>query len=384
MIPEDRFQLNVSEFKAYLDPTMINVYSLLHSRGMWEGQRAVTDKKRVLNLTRSGYPGQQRYGTVVWNGDPSSTWEVLRRSITDGLNFCLSGQPYWNFDVGGFFSSKWDQWFGRGDYEDGCEDPAYRELYLRWLQVGIFLPMLRSHGTCTPREVWRFGEKGEYIYDAIVDAINFRMKLLPYIYSIMGAAVQNRDTPLRMLAFDYRHDPEAIRLKDQFMLGRGLMVCPVMEPGAVSRNVYLPIGTTWFDFYTGEQLNGGQTISVDAPLNKVPLFVPSGTIIPIGPVRQHAFDLPEAELSLLIFPGKNGLFILYEDEGDGYGYENGEFITRTIKWDDSTQKLKISACTGMYPGMPESSIFIARMPDGIEKEIRLTYDQEVELSFYTS
>jgi len=381
MIPEDRFQLNVSEFKAYLDPAMINAYSIMHSRGIWEGQRGVTDKKRVINLTRSGYPGQQRYGTIVWNGDPSATWEILRRSIPDGLNFCLSGQPYWNFDVGAFFSGSWEHWFSRGEYEDGCNDPEYRELYLRWLQVGIFLPMLRSHGTCTPREVWRFGEKGEYIYDAIVDAINFRMILLPYIYSIMGDTALNKGTPLRMLAFDYRYDPVAIRLKDQFMLGRGLMVCPVLEPGAVSRDVYLPNGSDWFDFYTGEKFNCSQTISVDAPLNKVPLFVPAGTIIPTGPVRQHAFDLPGAETVLLVFPGKDGSFVLYEDEGDGYGYECGEFIKRTITWNDSAQKLKIAACVGTYPGMQETAMFIARLPDGREKEIRLAYDQEAELSF---
>lgn len=364
MLPEDRMQFNVNEAKAYLDPSMINVYSLMHSKGIWEGQRASDDKKRVINLTRSGYPGQQRYGTVVWNGDISANWETLRRIIPEGLNFCLSGQPYWNFDIGGFFVKPWKQWFGRGEYENGCNDPAYRELYLRWFQLGAFMPMFRSHGTDTPREIWNFGSPGEEIYDALVSAISLRMQLLPYIYSLMGAAVLDHDTPMRMLAFDYRYDIKALQIKDQFMIGRNLMVCPILYPGAVSRDVYLPEGKDWLDFYTGERFNGGQTINVEAHLYRIPLFVPAGSIIPMGPERLFAEDKLDADITLKIYPGADGSFLLYDDAGDGYGYEHGEYMRFNINWDDEMHKLTIESLNDSYHHISLTRRFIVCFPNG--------------------
>jgi len=378
MTPENRMQLNVSEFKTYLDPSMTNAYSLMHSRGIWEGQRGADMTKRVFNMTRSGYPGQQRYGATVWNGDVSATWEILRRTIPDGLNLCLSGQPYWNFDIGGFFSGVWDNcWFARGEYPEGCADPAYRELYLRWLQVGSFLPIMRSHGTGAPREVWRFGERGEEIYDALVDAINLRMKLIPYIYSLSAAVTLERGTMMRMLAFDFRGDMDAINIKDQFMLGKNLMVCPVLYPGMKTREVYLPKGTEWRDFYTNERYAGGQTITVDAPLNKTPLFVPAGSIIPMGPARQYASDMPDAPVTLRVYDGADGEFAFYEDEGDGYGYESGLYALWDIRWNDGAKELTIGKRRGEYPGMPQTREFMVTVNYGDERTIETDGEEEV-------
>ncbi|MCL2078253.1 MAG: glycoside hydrolase family 31 protein [Oscillospiraceae bacterium] len=380
MIPENRMQLNVSEAKAYLDPSMINAYSLLHSKGIWEGQREKSDQKRVFNLTRSGYPGQQRYGTAVWNGDVSATWENLRRSIADGLNLCLSGQPYWHFDIGGFFSGRWeDCWFARGEYNEGCNDPAYRELYLRWFQTGAFLPLFRSHGTNTPREVWRFGDIGDEIYEALADSIRLRMRLLPYIYSLCASVFYERDTIMRMLAFDFRKDEKVFNIKTQFMLGRGLMVCPVMRPNAKSRDVYLPEGKDWFDFHTGKRYSGGQTITVETPLNKIPLFVPSGSIIPMGIVRQHALESPDAPITLRVYNGADSEFVLYEDEGDGYGYEQGEYARYSIHWEDVSGNLTVRH-EGEYPNMPQKRRFSLLLPCGAEIVFSVEKKQTVVVS----
>jgi alpha-D-xyloside xylohydrolase len=339
MTPEDRMRHDVDEFKKYLDPTMANAYSIYHSQGIYEGQRAVTNDKRVLNLTRSGFPGQQRYGTFTWNGDTSARWDVLARSLPDGLNFCLSGQPYWTMDVGGFFVKRWEQWFGRGGYENGCLDPGYRELYLRWFQLATFLPMLRSHGTDTPREVWRFGEEGELFYEAIVKMIRLRMRLIPYLYSLAGAVTFSRETMLRMLAFDFPGDKTARNVKDEFMLGRALLICPVLKPGAAARQVYLPADADWYDLWTEMKVAGGQWIRADAPLPVIPVFVRAGSVLPLGPVTQYADEPGQGPLTLNIYPGADGAFSLYNDAGDGYGYEQGERAFTRLKWDNGRQAL---------------------------------------------
>lgn len=339
MTSEDRMQFDVAEFKKYLDPAETSVYSLWHSRGIYEGQRAAANDKRVLNLTRSGFPGQQRYATVTWNGDTSARWDVMKKSIADGLNFCLSGQPYWTMDVGGFFVKRWEQWFGRGEYEQGADDPAYRELYLRWFQLATFLPMLRAHGTDTPREVWRFGEPGEAIYDSLVSMIRLRMRLLPYLYSLAASVYFEHDTMLRMLAFDFRNDAVAREIDDQFMLGRALLICPVTEPGAARRRAYLPDGALWYDFWTDERYDGGQWIDLPAPLYGIPVFVRAGSILPIGPLVQYAGQETDEPTELRVYPGRDTTFTLYDDAGDGYGFEAGEWARVHYQWDDKAQKL---------------------------------------------
>lgn len=350
MTPEDRMQCDVAVFKKYLDPSLINAYSLYHSRGMFEGQRAATDKKRVLNLTRSGYPGQQRYGTISWNGDTSARWDVMKRSIADGLNFCVTGQPYWTMDVGGFFVRRWPQWFGRGEYENGVGDPAYRELYLRWFQLGTFLPMLRSHGTDTPREVWHFGEE---VAAMLTDMIRLRTRLVPYLYSLAGAVYFEDDTMLRMLAFDFPQDVTAREVDDQFMLGRALLVCPVCAPGADTREVYLPDGAGWYDFWTEAYLDGGQWILADAPPERLPLFVRAGSILPLGPVRQYVDEPSEAPLELRVYTGADASFVLYDDAGDGYGYEAGECARVRYRWEEAKGELRQSV-TGEEAYAPEA------------------------------
>lgn len=363
--PEERMQINAGEAKRYLDPEFINAYSLLHSQGIYEGQREVTSDKRVVNLTRSAYLGQQRYATVTWSGDVAANWQTLRRQIADGLSFCATGMPYWTTDIGGFFvARKPEMWFWNGDYDAGVDDLGYRELYVRWFQYGAFLPMFRSHGTDTPREVWRFGEPGDIMYEALRKFLHLRYRLLPYIYSLAGWTTQKAYTMLRALPFDFRTDATTYNVDDQFMFGPAFLVNPVTEPMVYAagsqpltgvpqtRPVYLPAGTDWYDFWTDQRLSGGQTVEAGAALDTMPLYVRAGSVVPMGPVRQHVGDLPDAPVELHIYPGRNGSFLLYEDEGDNYGYEEGQFSTIDIKWEDKTGRLTLENRNGMYPGMP--------------------------------
>ena len=316
--PWKRAVINTNESKTFLDPEHINAYSMYHSRGIYEHQRAATSEKRVVNLTRSGYPGQQRYGAITWSGDTAATWQTFRRQIADGLNFTVTGNPRWTLDIGGFFVDSKEQWFWRGDYPRGCDDPAYRELYVRWFQLGAFLPIFRSHGTDTPREIWRFGNPGDVTYDTLIRFLHLRYRLLPYIYSIAAWETLFDYTMLRLLAFDFRHDPRVYDIADQFMFGPALLVCPVTEANAKTRSVYLPSGCDWHDFWTGQRHAGGQTIDAAAPLDILPLFVRAGSIIPMGPKVQHASESLDAPIELRLYDGADRRFTFYEDENDNY------------------------------------------------------------------
>lgn len=363
--PEMRLRIDVEEAKKYLDPADINAYSLVHSKGIYEGQRETTEDKRVVNLTRSGYPGQQRYGAITWSGDIEATWTRLRKQIADGLNFCVTGNPRWTLDIGGFFIKPGPPWFKTSNYPNGCEDLGYRELYTRWFQFGAFLPMFRSHGTDTPREIWRFGEPGEMFYDAIAKFASLRYRLLPYIYSVAAQETTDDYTMFRLLAFDFRQDPDVWNIADQFMFGPALMICPVteamyyekdshpLEGIAKSRSVYLPDGCQWFDFWTGKRYEGGQTVTAEATLEKIPIFVRSGSIIPFGPEIQYTDEMLEAAWDINIYPGADSIFTVYEDEGDNYNYEKGAAATYEIKWDDNEEKLSISGRQGKFEGMAE-------------------------------
>lgn len=367
--PEQRLAVNTGRAKRYLDPQYINAYSLLHSGGIYEGQRANGSEKRVVNLTRSAYLGQQRYAAITWSGDIAANWATLRRQIPAGLNFAASGCPYWTLDIGAFFVKKKEQWFWRGDYENGCDDLGYRELYVRWFQLGAFLPMFRSHGTDTPREVWRFGEPGSATYDTLVKFDRLRYRLLPYLYSLAGWVTHRDYTMLRALAFDFRHDRRAHDVRDQFLCGPAFLVCPVTEPMYYDKNsvvltgvekkraVYLPEGAIWHDFWSGRRYEGGRTVVADAPLEVMPLFVRAGSIVPMGPRVQQSGEGLDAPLELRIYPGASGSFELYEDEGDGYGYEQGRYSTIAFTWDDSRRRLAIGARQGAYPGMAERRRF---------------------------
>lgn len=367
--PEQRMLINTGEAKRYLDPEYINAYSLLHSKGIYEGQRSTTDSKRVVNLTRSAYAGQHRYGTITWSGDIAANWDTLKKQIADGLNFCVTGSPYWTFDIGAFFvQNKPELWFWNGDYDKGVDDLGYRELYIRWFQVGAFLPMFRSHGADTPREIWQFGKPGEPMYDTLVKYLKLRYKLMPYIYSLAGAVAHQSYTMFRALAFDFRQDEKTHNIDDQFMFGPAFMVAPVtaaMYYGAESReltethktrSVYLPNGT-WYDYWTDKRIEGNKTIAAKADLETMPLFVKAGAIVPTGPDIQYADEQPGAVIHLKIYPGANGSFTLYEDEGDNYNYEDGKYSTINIIWHNAKRTLTLENRMGSFEGMQQHRQF---------------------------
>jgi alpha-D-xyloside xylohydrolase len=379
--PEERLRINTDEAKKYIDPEFINGYSLQHSKGIYEGQRRITNRKRVVNLTRSAYLGQQRYASITWSGDVSAKWEVLRRQIADGLNFCATGMPYWTTDIGGFFvKRKKEMWFWNGDFDLGVDDMAYREMFVRWFQFGTFLPMLRSHGTDTPREIWRFGEPGEPMYDALVKFLNLRYRLLPYIYTLAGWTTHYHYTMMRLLAFDFRDDPVVYDIGDQYMFGPALMVNPVTTPMYYtngsnqivcknrSRKVYLPKGCIWYDFWTDKKFVGGQTLRANASLERIPLFVRGGSIIPLGPVIQYVDECTDPNLEIHIYPGRDVSFLLYEDEGDGYNYENGAFSSIKLKWIDTDKNFIIEERVGHYDGMSLTRSFFVILHSGTDGE----------------
>lgn len=380
--PWERFMLVGREHKQYIDAARANTFALYHARGIYENQRKVTEKKRVLNLTRSGYAASQRYGAMLWSGDISASWDTLRRQIVEGLNFAMSGMPYWTLDIGAFFvvGSAWQnrgcgchtdptpKWFWKGEYNDGVSDPGYRELYVRWLEFGVFLPMFRSHGTDTPREIWHFGEPGGMFYDAIEQNIRLRYRLLPYIYSLAGAVHLQGATMMRSLLFDFADDKKVRGITDEYMFGPSLLVCPVTEPMYYEagsrpierekrRDCYLPAGCGWVDFWSGEYYEGGRTVSADAPLERIPVFVRVGSVIPETEGLIYANQVADGEIILHIYPGADGEYIYYEDEGDNYNYEKGAYSLIPLSWSEAEKKLTIGERQGSYPGMAAERMF---------------------------
>lgn len=359
-----RWELNTNLLNSVLGAERSQLYSLYHAMGIYENQRLVNENKRVVNLTRSSYAGQQRYSTITWNGDTRATWQSFAQMIPAGLNFMATGCPYWTVDIGAFFTKNGAQWFWKGDYDKGVADMAYRELYTRMFQYGAFLPVFRSHGSDTPREVWRFGKPGEPFYESLIKMIHLRYRLLPYIYSLAGKVHRDNYTMTRALAFDFSADTRVADLKDEFMLGPALLVAPVTTPMYYSvdsrpleniekiRRVYLPAGAGWTDFWTGEKYKGGQWIVSEAAIDKIPLLVRHGSIIPMGPVMQYTSEKVDAEWEIRIYPGADSSFTVYEDEGDNYNYEKGKSSSFEMKWDDKNNTLTLSDRKGEYAGMP--------------------------------
>ncbi|SER66688.1 glycoside hydrolase family 31 protein [Pedobacter rhizosphaerae] len=362
--PRARYELNSAGLNELLGPLRANLFSLNHSRGIYENQRLVTGQKRVVNLTRSGFAGIHRYGTFIWNGDTKATWADFARWIPSGLNYMATGNPYWTIDAGAFFVKSKSQWFWKGDFNKGTQDAGYREFYVRTLQFATWLPMMRSHGTDFAREPWQFGDPGSPFYDSIISQINLRYRLLPYTYSV-AAMVSNADyTMTRPLVFDFMKDNLVFDIKDQFMFGPSFMVCPVISPmyfeangreinQAKTRKVYLPKHSAWFDFWTDLSYKGGQTVVSDAPIDHIPVFVKAGSIIPFGVSRQYSDEKPDAPVELKVYPGEDASFTIYQDEGDNYNYEKGQSATTTVKWDDKSRILSIGERKGSFPGMPE-------------------------------
>ncbi len=332
-----------------------NAFPIVSVGGVHDKQRAVTSDKRVFILTRSAFAGQQRYGANSWSGDIQSDWGVLRNQIPAGLNFSLCGIPYWNTDIGGFVSCN--------NFPQGVNDPAFHELYVRWTQFGAFTPMMRSHGTCTPREIYQFGERGSWEFDALERSIRLRYRLLPYMYATAWNIRSNGDTFMRALVMDFPGDTAVHDLSSEYMFGRSLLVAPVTRPMYVDKagnvnldalqttDVYLPAGSGWYDFWTGEYLHGGRTVAKETPIDIIPLYVKAGSILPFGPDVQYATEKKWDNLELRVYPGADGSFVLYEDENDNYNYEKGLYSTIEFSWHDKDHTLEISDRKGRFPGM---------------------------------
>jgi alpha-D-xyloside xylohydrolase len=313
-----------------------NLYPLMTTSAVYEGQRKTSEQKRVFILSRSAFAGAQRNSIAAWSGDVESNWLSFARQIPAGLNFELSGIPYWTTDIGGFI-------IGNPD------DPAYRELFVRWFEYGTFCPIFRLHGTRTTNqnELWSYGPEAQTIltsYDRL------RYRLMPYIYSLAWKTTSEAYTPMRALAMDFRSDPRALNIGDQFMFGPALLVNPVTEPSATSRRMYLP-KVKWYDFWTGQTANGGGMIETAAPLERIPLFVRAGSLVPLGPDVEYATEKPADPIELRVYPGANASFTLYEDENDNYNYEKGARATIRLDWDDATRRLTIGERQGKFPGM---------------------------------
>lgn len=349
-----------SQVSMYMPMEMTNAFGLYHAMGIYEGQRGsdLFKDKRVVNLTRSGYIGQQRYGTILWSGDISASWDTFRKQIAAGLHFSASGLPYWTTDIGAFFVKNGLQWYWDGDYDLGPKDPAYCELFTRWYQWAVFLPVFRGHGTDFRRELWQFDNDAAPFYDALVSANHLRYRLMPYIYSLAGAVWHDDALMIRPLSFEFTEDRNTWDIMDQYMFGKDMMVCPVTEPiffdhdidgnsvrmeGIDCKNirkVYLPKGHKWIDFNTSKSYEGGQFIEVEAPLDTIPVFVRAGAIIPTTAYKGHVQK--KDDITLNIYAGADGNFTLYEDEGDGYEYESGAYTLTNIKYDDLSGKVFIN------------------------------------------
>lgn len=399
----DHFNWQESDFnrQTYLGSyrSVRNAYPLMTVGGVYDHQRAETSDKRVIILTRSGFLGQQRYASNVWSGDVQSSWDMFRKQITAGLNFSLTGMPHWNSDLGGFFAGS----YNTNGNTSATKNPMYQELYVRWLQFGVFCPMMRSHGADTPREFFWYGKAGEPVYDALVDAVKLRYSLLPYIYSTAWEVSHRQSTFMRALYMDFLNDKNTWKIGNEYMFGKAFLVAPVLhaqytpeqKQNILKENegwnkttnnqvnlslnvdftqskemeVYLPSGNKWYNYWTNENFDGGQKLKIKTSLDRIPLFVRAGSIIPIGPDVQYTNEKKWDNLIINVYPGADGTFTLYEDEGDNYNYESGAYTEIQMKWNDTKRILTIDARKGEYNGMLTKRNFTIRTADGKEKVI---------------
>lgn len=319
-----------------------NLFPMEHTSGVQEHWKQANPDKRVFLLTRSAFMGQQRNGATVWSGDVYSSWWALRRQVPAGLNFALSGYPYWTTDIGGYHPL----------FDGQANQPAYQELYARWFEYGAFCPVFRTHGHRDHNELWTYPQ----VFPTLLAIDRLRYRLLPYVYSLAWKVTSEDYTIQRPLVMDFREDPGVREIGDQFMFGPALLVSPVLEEHATSRSVYLPAGASWFDFWTGQRAEGGSTSTVPAPLDRIPLAVRAGSILPLGPSIEYAGQATDP-IELRVYPGADADFTLYEDAGDNYSYERGEHSTIPIHWNDSARTLALGARQGGYPGMPAGHTF---------------------------
>ncbi|HEX9710288.1 MAG TPA: TIM-barrel domain-containing protein, partial [Candidatus Thermoplasmatota archaeon] len=325
---------------------VLSAYPLVHNGGIYQELRNAAPDRRVAILSRSAWAGTQRHASIAWSGDTVGRWEVLRAQVPAGLSFCLSGLPYWSHDVGGFSV----------DYPGGNKNEEFRELFTRWFQFGAFTPVFRAHGQTTEREPWFFGDEGHPAYKTLLAFTELRYRLLPYIYSVASRVTHEHDTMMRALVMDFPADRKARDVNDQYLFGPAILVSPVMHQGARARSVYLPAGR-WYDFWSGEALEGGRTVDVDAPFERLPLHLCAGSIVPLGPPRQHVFDGPEDPVTLMVYAGHDGSFALYEDDGLTNAYESGAWARIPITWTDARRTVTLGARTGRFAGAPKTRRF---------------------------
>lgn len=334
-----------------------NTYPLFVSKGVYENQRAVTDQKRVYILTRSAFAGLQRYGAGSWSGDIRASWDVFRKQIPAGLNFSMCAIPYWNTDIGA--------WHPYGYvYNTANTDPGYQEIYCRWFQFAVFNPMMRAHGTGSPREIYQFGERGYWAFDVQEQYINLRYSMLPYLYSTAWQTTKNGYSFLRHMSMEAPDDKETYLLDDQFMFGQSFLVAPVLEDGVgenrvVKRALYLPDNSSWTDFWTNEKFEGGQMVTKEAPIDIIPVYVKAGSVVPFTTEKvQYATEKKWNKLEIRVYPGADGEFVLYEDEFDNYNYEKGKYTEIPFTWNDATRTLTIDERIGNYSGMIAKRSFV--------------------------
>ncbi|MDQ1096068.1 MULTISPECIES: glycoside hydrolase family 31 protein [Chryseobacterium] len=384
-----------------------NAYPLMTVGGVYDHQRETTGDKRVFILTRSAFAGQQRYGANTWSGDVNSSWEMLRNQVPAGLNFSLTGNPNFNSDIGGFFAGVYRK-------NGGAKSPVFQELYVRWLQYGTFTPMMRSHGTDVPREIYQFGKKGDVVYDAIEKFIRLRYSMLPYIYSVSHDVSKNNSSFLRAVSMDFSSDKNTWDINNEYLFGKSLLVAPVLhaqytpekiittdenqgwnkDNGTKKENqdsgidftqnktvqVYLPAGTDWFDFWTNQKHSGGQKIEKSVTLQSIPLYVKAGSIIPFGPDVQYATEKKWDYLTVKIYPGADADFVLYEDEFDNYNYEKGAFTEIPFHWNEKSKTLTVEARKGKFNGMIEKRNFSLLLPGGQQKTVNYS-GKKINVSF---
>ena len=345
-----------------------NVFPLLHTGGIAEHWKQDNQDKRVLLLTRSAFLGQQRNGTVVWSGDLYPTNRAFQHQIAAGLNFALSGMPYWTTDVAGY----WPLYEGAS-----MTTPEYQELYTRWFQFGVFNPMFRTHGRRDHNEIWTYDK----VEPVLLKYDKLRYRMMPYIYSLAWRVTNDDYTMQRPLVMDWRTDHMVWDIADEYMFGPAFLVSPVWQEGARKREVYLPRTTAWYDFWTGEKVMGGQQLEVNAPLEKLPLFMRAGSIVPLGPEIEYAGQKPNDPIELRIYRGADGTFKLYEDEGDSYRYEQGAYSLIPMRWSEATRTLTIGERTGKFAGMVESRKFrvvLVSPGHGVGETVSLSADAVVE------
>ena len=382
--PDVHSNLDLDSIKARIGPTAMgpaenffNSYPLIHSGGVYEGWRTVTPDKRAFILTRSGFGGMQRNAAAVWSGDIAARWDDLYNQISAGVSISYAGLPNWTFDIGGFanearYSTK----------TPAAADLAeWRELNLRWFQMGAFMPLFRSHGEYPFREIFNVAPKGTEVFDSLVWHDKLRYRLLPYTYTVVADTYHRDGTILRGLPMDFPDDVAARNVKDEYLFGKAFLVAPVTKFEARARSVYLPAGADWYDFHTGAKLAGGAKVDAPAPLARMPLYVRAGAIVPVGPDVQYAAEKPGAPITLFVFTGADGSFDYYEDDGVSYGYERGEFARIPLRYDAAKGTLTLGARTGSYQGMPEKrTVKVRWIEDGrdIPADLDAKPDQTVE------